>query len=192
MIHPDTELKRRGDTIGLGLFATAPIPKGTVIWMRDPIDQVRSPAEVAKLPPALRALYALYSYVDIDGSWVLCWDHGRYINHACAPSLVGVGTVMEVAQADVAPGQELTCEYNFECLVVGFACACGSPQCRSQRGPESEAVTALRWRETALAIWPSVLAVPQPVFEAVGEAGPAAAWVQAWRARGPLAEHLAY
>ena len=52
MIHPDTELRLVNQHIGLGVFATRAIPKGTITWVRDRLDQAFAPAAVAQLPTA--------------------------------------------------------------------------------------------------------------------------------------------
>ena len=52
MIHPDTELRFANPQIGLGVFATRfLIPKGTITWVRDQLDQALPPAAIAQLPP---------------------------------------------------------------------------------------------------------------------------------------------
>ena len=38
MLHPDTTLAWIDDTIGVGVIATKPIPKGTITWARDALD----------------------------------------------------------------------------------------------------------------------------------------------------------
>ena len=50
MIHPHTELKPINPVIGFGVFATASIPRGTIIWSPDPLDRVLTRAELAVLP----------------------------------------------------------------------------------------------------------------------------------------------
>ena len=43
MIHPSTELKYVSPEIGIGVVATEFIPKGTITWALDPLDQVFPP-----------------------------------------------------------------------------------------------------------------------------------------------------
>ena len=38
MLHPDTELRVVSADIGFGVFATALIPKGTIVYIKDPLE----------------------------------------------------------------------------------------------------------------------------------------------------------
>ena len=40
MIHPHTELRFINEQMGFGVFATQFIPKGTIIWALDELDQI--------------------------------------------------------------------------------------------------------------------------------------------------------
>ena len=55
MIHPDSELRFVGafDRIW-SLFATRLIPKGTITWAGQPLDQIISPTRLEALPELLR------------------------------------------------------------------------------------------------------------------------------------------
>jgi hypothetical protein len=134
MLHPDTDVRLISPSIGRGVFATRHIPKGTVVWVRCALDRRFSPAEVAALPDASRAQCELYAYVDEAGDSILCWDGGRYINHSCDPAMVGAGPDIEIAARDLAPGDELTCEYGYLNLIRPLACQCGAANCRGTIG----------------------------------------------------------
>ena len=51
MIHPATELRLVDAETGQGVFATAAIPRGTVVWAHDELDQILTPARVARNMP---------------------------------------------------------------------------------------------------------------------------------------------
>ncbi len=129
MIHPDTELRRVHSAIGYGVAATAPIPRGTITWVRDPLDQKLDRAAVAALSAPLQAAIARYAYQDLDGSYVLCWDHARYNNHSCRPACRTVGD-FDIAVRDIARGEELTIEYATINVLDVFDCRCGADNCR--------------------------------------------------------------
>lgn len=38
MLHPHTEIRYISEAMGLGVFATRPIPKGTLLWVLCPLD----------------------------------------------------------------------------------------------------------------------------------------------------------
>jgi hypothetical protein len=130
MIHPDTELRFISPEVGSGVFATKLIPRGTVVWVLCRLDKVMTPAEVEAMPPAYQPLFERFSYVDGDGNYILCWDFGRNVNHSCDPTMVGVGTDIEMAARDIQPGEEITCEYGGLNLTGRLKCYCGSPKCR--------------------------------------------------------------
>ncbi len=187
MIHPAAYLQRVEGVGGLGVFTSAPIARGTVVWVRDALDQALTPDAVAALPEALQAQVARYAYTDARGRRVLCWDHARYMNHACEPSLTSVGTLMEIANRDLAPGEQLTCEYGAAHVPERFACACGSPRCRGGIVDTDLPALWARWdRETADALaW--AITVEQPLLGAVRDDDPGAWIVHAILARRPVA-----
>ena len=76
MIHPDTELRFVNPLIGYGVFATRPIPRGTITWVRDRLDQAFTPAQIEQLPPAYHDIVLKYSFIDGNAKFVLCWEHG--------------------------------------------------------------------------------------------------------------------
>ena len=84
MIHPHTELRFINREIGFGVFATQFIPRGTLTWVCDELDQFVDPARVAALPPNYRKLLDTYTFRDRLGRHVLCWDLARFVNHSCA------------------------------------------------------------------------------------------------------------
>jgi hypothetical protein len=187
MIHPNSRLAWISHEVGVGVVATAPIPRGTVVWMRDAVDQTFTPAQVAAMPAPLRRQVELYSFIDHDGSFVLAWDHGRQMNHSCAPSCTSVGTLMEIAARDLAPGDELTCEYGLGFFIHGFTCTCGAPNCRGDaRGPAGLEDWA-RWDRSAEAAWRAAQGVDQPLVAALTP-GQAGAWlIEALRDRRAIA-----
>lgn len=131
MIHPDTELRFINSHIGYGVVATRLIPKGTITWVRDDLDQTLTPAQVERLGPAYQSVINTYAYIDCRGDFVLCWDLGRYVNHSCEPSCRSAGYDFEVAVRDIHPGEQLTDEYGYLNPQYDFSCACGSPVCRT-------------------------------------------------------------
>ena len=121
MIHPATELRFVSPEIGLGVFAREAIPKGTIVWTLCRLDIVLTPHEAAALPAPYQPILDRYAYTDWEGRVVLCWDHGRYINHSCDPVMVGIGNEIEIAVRDIAAGDQLTCEYAADSDEVGRA-----------------------------------------------------------------------
>ena len=169
MLHPDTELRFVSDTIGYGVFATRRIPRGTITWARDPLDQTFTTAQIAALPAIPRQVLGKYGFVDPAGDVVLCWDHGRFVNHSCAATCLSPGHQFELAVRDIEAGEELTDDYATLNLELGFPCACGSPACRRQVTPEDCLTLAERWDQEVAAAYPSLGAVEQPLWDLVAE-----------------------
>ncbi|MBX3157800.1 MAG: SET domain-containing protein-lysine N-methyltransferase [Deltaproteobacteria bacterium] len=170
MIHPETALRWVDDTIGYGVFATRPIPRGTIVWVRDPLDQPYTQEMAAQLPPLSREMLSRYSYVNRDGEMLLCWDHGRYVNHSCAASCITAGWEFEIAVRDIAVGEELTDEYGTFSIDESFRCACGTAACRGMIHPDDVFRYGDAWdrtfREVFLEATPRV---EQPLWSLVVE-----------------------
>jgi hypothetical protein len=176
MIHPDTELRFANPQIGLGVFATRLIPKGTVTWVRDRLDQALTPAAIAQLPAAYHDIILKYSFIDGGGRFVLCWDHARFVNHSCNPTCRSAGYDFEIAVRDIAPGEELTDDYGSLNLEYDFDCSCGLSQCRRQIRPDDLLFFADDWDRIVAESFHLIPTVPQPLWpfleekEAVGAA----------------------
>lgn len=136
MMHPATELRFINPEVGYGVFAVEPIPCGTVAWILCRFDMVFTPAEAVGLPAPYRPIIEKYAYTDAEGNHILCWDHGRYVNHSCDPAMLGVGRGFEIAVRDIAPGDEITCEYGGLNLATEMECRCGALDCRGVIGGE--------------------------------------------------------
>lgn len=187
VIHPDTCLRLVDDHVGQGVFATRLIPRGTVVWLHDELDQLLHPDRVATLPPVLRQHVERYAYVNAGGELVLCWDHARFMNHSCDPSTTSIGTLMEIARRDIQPGEELTCEYGLAHVVEGFECRCGAPNCRGALQPSDLPAVWKRWDQESADAFGWALGVEQPVLAAARSTGPGAWIVQAIRERRSIA-----
>lgn len=109
---------------GLGLFADEFIAKGTVIWQYHELDRKFTEAELAQLPNIARELIDNYCYhSDVDGTYVLCFDDARFINHSPnanteTRALPDQPEGLEVAKRDIQPGEEIVCdcrEFDVDC-----------------------------------------------------------------------------
>lgn len=169
MIHPDTELRFVGPDIGYGVFATRPIPRGTITWVRDEFDQTFSPERVRAIAGPLRDVVERYCYVDGLGDHVLCWDLARYMNHACEATCMSPGYGFEVAVRDIAAGEELTDDYGTLNIDAPFECRCGSPVCRRQIRPDDVLRHGDRWDELIAAAFARLPHVPQRLLPLVRE-----------------------
>lgn len=102
---------------GVGLFAAAPIAKGSLIWRFEPgFDRIIPQDEFEKLPEVARAFVDRYGYVtpQIPGGWVVSLDNTRFINHSATPNTDNT-TPMTYAARDIAKDEEITCDYGEFC-----------------------------------------------------------------------------
>ncbi len=169
MIHPCTELRYISDEIGYGLVATRLIPRGTITWVRDELDQIFAPGYGAHLPAVLQEQLDTYSFRDRQGNHILCWDQARYVNHSCRPNCVSADFDFELAVRDILPGDELTDDYGTLNIETPFTCYCREAQCRVIIRPDDllrQAAKLDRLVEEAL---PFVNTVPQPLWSLLPE-----------------------
>jgi SET domain-containing protein len=102
---------------GLGLFAAETIPLGTPVWRFEAgFDREFSAEQFAALPPEAQAHLRWFAYLDkATAGWVLSGDHACFMNHSPNPNTGAahgaVPPIVTVARRDIAPGEELTCDY---------------------------------------------------------------------------------
>lgn len=123
MIHPHTELRYINEQMGFGVFATQFIPKGTITWALDELDQILEPNYLDTVDKYKGEIIKKYAYRNQEGKFVLCWDLGRYVNHSFHANCMGTAYEFEIAIRDIYPGEQLTDDYGtlnvdepFECI----------------------------------------------------------------------------
>lgn len=112
-MHPSTELRMISPQKGIGVVATEFIPKGTITWIFDPLDQTFTPDEIQAFEPMYRNFIDKYTYRDHLGNYVLCWDHARFMNHSYNANCISTAYNFELAVRDIYPGEELTDDYGY-------------------------------------------------------------------------------
>ncbi|MDA0941002.1 MAG: SET domain-containing protein [Bacteroidetes bacterium] len=113
MMHPDTRVQFISDEVGHGVVATAFIPKGTITWVQDPLDQVFTAHRRASLPAPTQALLEYFAFKNAKNEMILCWDHARYVNHSFKSNCLSTAYDFEVAIRDIRPGEQLTDDYGY-------------------------------------------------------------------------------
>ncbi|RZJ27449.1 MAG: SET domain-containing protein-lysine N-methyltransferase [Flavobacterium sp.] len=113
MIHPDTELRFINDVIGYGVFAKKLIPKGTITWVQDELDQIFTPQKAASLSPLMQEYLETYCFTNNEGNHVLCWDNAKFVNHSFNSSCMSTAYDFEIAVRDIHPGEQLTDDYGY-------------------------------------------------------------------------------
>jgi SET domain-containing protein len=150
-LHPDVEV-RWSPIAGRGLFASAPIPAGTVVSRLG--GRLLTGAELRKSLAEPGRPYVDTIMVGEDRHLVLPPRRPNgYGNHGCDPNLWWTGPYELAARRDIAAGEELTNDYATSTAEPDFnmACACGSPLCRGVvsgndwRRPELRARYGAHW-----------------------------------------------
>jgi hypothetical protein len=158
-------LRHAGEVIGLGVFATAPIPQGTIVWVLDELDQILPAERVKRLGRRYGRLLDRYAFVNGKGEQVVCWDLARWINHSCDANVISSGWNFDVAIRDIAAGEEITNDYAALNLDASFTCHCGNAGCRGRIRPRDFPRLSDRWDAAVRAAFPKLLRVEQPLWE---------------------------
>jgi hypothetical protein len=120
MIHPHTELQFISDEIGHGVVATRKIPAGTITWVLDPLDRAFTQIQYQDLDDLYKEILDTYTYRNNKGHYILCWDHGRFVNHSFKSNCLTTAYDFEIAIRDIAAGEQLTDDYGYLNIVAPF------------------------------------------------------------------------
>lgn len=160
-------IARPSPSHGLGLFATEPIPAGTVVWhpcLRCPV----FPAAVLHdLGASQFRQLDEYGYFLDDGSVILPCSLAFLLNHSCDANVLDYGLDFGIAVRDVAAGEEVTLDYRTFASDPPWevACACGSPDCARVIGPAHARPAAVeeKWSARVTRALASLHHVDQPL-----------------------------
>ncbi len=130
MIHPNTDLRFINKKKGRGVFATQPISKGTLTYVKDDLEIVIPPDDEKLFDPRYKKLIDTYSYIDRDGKRIISWDHAKYMNHCCQCNTMSTGYGFEIAIRDIAIDEEITDEYSMFNFPSNMKLECEKTPCR--------------------------------------------------------------
>lgn len=167
MIHPDTELRLLEPDIGYGVFATTEIPAATIVWARDKLDIEIPPDSPLIGDPLFAEVMNEYTFALPNGSRLLHWDHGKHVNHSCAPSCLSTGWPdVTIAVRDIAPGQEITDDYAlyYASNEEPLDCQCGADICRGVISSADLAALVESYDERIKSVMPDLTNVDQPLL----------------------------
>ncbi len=163
-MHPGTKLAYIGPANGHGVFARTFIPKGSLIYVLDPLDIVIAPDDPRNDDPLYEEMLTTYAYTEPNGNRILCWDHGRFMNHCCQPNTLSTGYGFEIAIRDIQEGEEVTDHYALLNLEYTMELYCGKPGCNGRIVPGELSIhhewMDARIKEALL----ELRNVPQPLF----------------------------
>ena len=165
MIHPSTTIGPVSPEIGNGVFATAFIPCGTIIVVKDCCDLTLSRETFFALPATLRQSLETFMYHDKHGQLVLGWDHAKYMNHSCCSNTMMTDYGLEIVVRDIAAGDEITSEYGLLNVQEPYALSCNCADCRGALRLDDIDRYAEQWDARILAALQRVTACEQPLWD---------------------------
>lgn len=146
MIHPQTQLRYINDQLGYGVFATAVIPIGTIVYVQDGLDAVIPPDSPLLQLPLVRAQIEKYAVIEPpDGQRILSWDIAKYVNHCCHANILSTGYGFEIAVQDIQPDEELRDDYGLFNLTWDIDLICQHEDCRGCIKPVDFAAQVKQW-----------------------------------------------
>lgn len=164
MIHPNTRLQFIDDHIGYGVFATAFIPAGTLVYVKDKLEREITPEEFRDHEPELQAIIEKYSYIDERGIRIVSWDMAKYVNHCCNCNTMSTGYGFEIAIRDIQPGEEITDEYGLFNLEWEMEVQCRYPDCRHRISGVDFDLRFQEWDEKVKSSLDRIFDVEQPLL----------------------------
>ena len=134
MMHPHTRVQPISDQIGVGVVATRFIPAGTAVYQTDALDIRIAPDDPRLLDATMAEHIETYTYLDPDGTRVMCWDIGKYVNHSCESNTLTTGWGFQIALRDILAGEEILDDYGIYTNEFG-PLLCNEPTCRGHIRP---------------------------------------------------------
>ncbi len=135
MMHPDTRVAWIDDFTGHGVFATAPLPAGTLLCVPDALDQELTPEQWRRLPQPLRGRVEAHTWRTQAGRFYLSWDHAKYVNHCCHANTLITAWGVEIVVRDIAAGEQVTSDYALLNVVDSYPVSCSKAGCRGRVDP---------------------------------------------------------
>jgi hypothetical protein len=152
---------------GRGLFATAPIACGTVVWLPCRRCARWSAAEVDQLPGPQTQWLDEFGYRLSDGGLLLPCHNAHLMNHSCEASVLDFGLDFGVAVRDIAAGEEVTCDFRTftDDPFWQVACRCRTAGCAGYLTPQDGVDPRLQteWRTRVHRALEHLIQAPQPL-----------------------------
>ncbi|MBP9706137.1 MAG: SET domain-containing protein-lysine N-methyltransferase [Oligoflexales bacterium] len=164
MMHPSTEPRWVNEVVGLGVYATKPIAKGSITYALDPLELILAPHNKLLEDVQIAQMVEKYSYVDNSGRYILSWDHAKYVNHSCSANSMSTGYGFEIALRDIDVGEQITDEYGLFNMFYNLKCACGSSNCRGTIKKDDMMTFSKIWDEQVKEVLSQIKVPEQPLW----------------------------
>ncbi|MGM9943930.1 MAG: SET domain-containing protein [Lysinibacillus sp.] len=169
MMHPDTEVRHVSEIIGVGVFATKLIPKGTIVWIMDELDMILTEEYIESLDDLRKEYLYKYSYLDTDGVYVHHWDHAKYMNHSFNANCVDTAYDFLLAARDIQAGEQLTADYGAVGEDEEFECVPEEGTTRTQVTANDYLIYYSEWDRMAIEAFKFFNIVEQPLKHLISE-----------------------
>ncbi|MGJ8666633.1 MAG: SET domain-containing protein [Patiriisocius sp.] len=168
MIHPHTEIQFINDEIGHGVVATQFIPAGTITWVLDKLDREFTIEQFKEFDDLYKEVLNTYSYRNSKGNYVLCWDHGRFVNHSFKSNCLSTAYDFEIAIRDIQPGEQLTDDYGYLNVDTPFRASEEGTK-RKTVYPDDLKNYHQKWDKSIAAVFPKIGDLQQPLFKLLSQ-----------------------
>lgn len=165
MIHPDSELRQVSPEVGYGVYATAFIPKGTIVYIKDDLELVFKPDDPRRSNPLYKDIIEKYSYTEPNGNLVLSWDIAKFVNHCCNCNIISTGYGFEIAIRDIQAGEEITDEYGLFNSGWEMDLVCSKPGCRMKLTPNDIDENYKKWDAVIKSSLENFKKIDQPLLK---------------------------
>jgi len=132
MIHPNTELRLVSPEIGVGVFATQFLPKGTITYVDDPLEIHISPNDPVLKHPILGKIIKIYSILENDGTFEMSWDYAKHMNHCCHYNTITTGWGFDIAVRDIQASEQIRDDYGMFNVDYEMELLCVFEDCRKR------------------------------------------------------------
>lgn len=185
MLLPTIEV-RNSPIQGRGLFASAPIPKGTVVWHPCTSCRVVNGPATAELADSERAWLDEFGYRLVDQGIILPCPTAYLMNHSCEANVLDFGLDFGLAVRDIAADEEVLCDFRtfVDDPPWSMTCACGAPSCVGVVEPAQGRSPAVQqeWLRRTLDALRYAESTAQPLSDSLCASGSAFAAIERdWR-----------
>ncbi len=169
LIHPHTTLKVIDSHVGNGVVATLDIPVGTITYAYDALDIFIPPGNPLLTDPLYHDIIYKYGVIEADGSFSICWDIAKYLNHCCHYNTLSSGFGFDIAIRDIPAGGEITQDYGAFNMDDPLVMDCNYTDCRLKITADDFDFMADQWDRDIRQALTSFRSVHQPLLPYLGE-----------------------
>lgn len=135
-----------------------------MVYVQDDLEIVIGPNSPLLHNPHYYEIIDKYAYINGQGQYILSWDLAKYVNHCCHYNTLSTAYGFDIAVRDIAPAEEITCEYALFNLEEAMDLTCPYPDCRQKARPEDLEQFCDEWDQVAQHALQAFDQVPQPLL----------------------------